>query len=145
MATNSPSANLVTHIKTWLEWLKGTRRVSPHTLAAYQSDLEQFCAFMHDYLAEGPLTAVMLARLDHQEFRAWLARRRQDGISDSSNARAMSSIRNFYRYLQRETGLENTAVFNLRMPRLKKPLPKALTAQDALNAVETLRTLHPDP
>jgi integrase/recombinase XerC len=87
----------------------------------------------------------MLARLEHRELRAWLAQRRQDGISDSSNARAMSSIRNFYRYLQRETGLENAAVFNLRMPRLKKPLPKALTAQDALDAVETLRTLHPEP
>lgn len=145
MATPFLSPDLTLHAKAWLEWLKGVRRMSPHTLTAYQSDLEQFCIFLHDYLAEGPITAVMLARLEHRELRAWLAQRRQDGISDSSNARALSSIRNFYRYLQQETGLENAAIFNLRMPRLKKPLPKALTTQDALHAVETLKTLHPEP
>lgn len=145
MATNFLSPDLAAQMKAWLEWLKGVRRVSPHTLAAYQSDLEQFCAFLHEYMGEGPLTAAMLTRLEHRELRAWLAQRRQDEISDSSNARAMSSIRNFYRYLQRETELENAAVFNLRMPRLKKPLPKALTPQDALDAVDTLKTLHPEP
>lgn len=145
MATTFLSPDLAARLNAWLEWLKGARRVSPHTLAAYRSDMEQFCAFLYEYLAEGPLTAEMLSRLEHRELRAWLAHRRQDELSDSSNARAMSSIRNFYRYLQRETGLENAAVFNLRMPRLKKPLPKALTAQDALNAVGTLKTLHPEP
>jgi integrase/recombinase XerC len=106
-------------------------------------DASHFLSFFQKH-GGGNVTLDQLASLEMREFRAWLAARRQEEIGDSSNARAMSSIRNFYRYLERQHGIENSAVFNLRMPRLKKPLPKALSETDSLNALDTLKTLHPE-
>lgn len=128
----------------WHSQLRDIRRLSAHTLDAYVQDMADFLRFLHDYRAE-PLTQRLLAGLQATELRAWLAQRKKQGISDSSNARAMSSIRNFFRYLEREAGIENAAVFSLRMPRLKAPLPKALSEDMAMNALETIKTLHPEP
>lgn len=132
-------------LEKWEQWLSGTRRVSPHTLTGYMQDVVHYFGFMHSYLGEGELTLLSLAAIEQRELRAWLAQRRQNGIGDSSNARAMSSIRNFYRYLERVQDIENAAVFNLRTPRLKKPLPKALSKADSLHSLDTLKTLHPEP
>lgn len=131
-------------LDAWQEWLSGTKRVSEHTLNGYLQDIAQFLGFLGGYLGD-TLTLASLGSIEQRELRAWLADRKQQGISDSSNARAMSSIRNCYRFLQTEHGIENAAVFNLRTPRLKKPLPKALTQDDSLRAVESLRDLHPEP
>lgn len=128
----------------WHDWLLGTRRVSPHTLTGYMQDSGNFLYFLQDYTGD-TVSISTLAAIELRELRAWLARRKQEGVSDTSNARAMSSIRNLYRFLQKEHGIENAAVFNLRSPRLKKPLPKALTQEDTLRAVDGLRELHPEP
>jgi integrase/recombinase XerC len=131
-------------LDAWHHHLAHVKQVSPHTLTGYQQDMSQFLGFLHDYTAR-PLSLGELQAVDQHSLRAWLASRKQQGISDSSNARAMSSLRNFYRYLHKEQGMENAAVFNLRTPRLKKPLPKALSEEDTLRAVDTLRELHPEP
>lgn len=128
----------------WHAWLTGTRRVSPHTITGYFQDISQFLGFMGRYLGE-TISLAQLAELDTRQLRAWLAARKQEQLSDSSNARAMSSLRNLYRFLQQNHGIENAAVFNLRTPRLQKPLPKALTQADSLKAVDSLRELHPEP
>lgn len=128
----------------WHRQLRDIRRLSNHTLEGYAQDLADFLCFIHDYRAE-PLTLALLEGLQAAELRAWLAHRKKQGIGDSSNARAMSSLRNFFRHLEREAGLENAAVFNLRLPRRKAPLPKALTEDSALQALDTIKTLHPEP
>lgn len=138
------SPDLNSCLTAWEQWLSGTKRVSPHTLSGYKQDITQFLQFLHNYTSD-ILTLQTLAAIEHRELRAWLAQRKQDGIGDSSNARAMSSLRSFYRYLQRERNIENAAVFNLRTPRLQKPLPKALTEADSLQALDTIKTLHPEP
>lgn len=129
----------------WGDALLHIRRVSPHTHLAYHQDLSEFLHFLHRYLGEGELTLAQLAVIDQRTLRSWLAGRQQAGFTSSSTARAIASIRNFYRYLSREKAIENTAVLNLRGPKLKKPLPKALNQQDSLSAINSIGELSDEP
>lgn len=137
-------ASLAKALEAWHGYLTDTKRCSDHTVNGYFQDIAQFLGFLHRYDETTPSFAT-LKTLDQHSLRAWLADRKKHGIGDSSNARAMSSMRGFFHFLQREHSIENAAVFNLRTPRLKKPLPKALNEADTLRALDTVKDLHPEP
>ncbi|WP_207480211.1 tyrosine recombinase XerC [Arenibaculum pallidiluteum] len=117
-------------IASWRRWMEVEKRASPHTLSAYTRDLATFLEFLTGYHGRLPaLNDLGEARL--ADFRAWLARRAADGLGASSRARAVSSVRGFFRWLDRSGALHNAAIGSLRTPKQAKPLPKPLTERDA--------------
>lgn len=128
------------YIKSWKDWLTFEKRFSAHTLAAYESDFEQFCQFMLNHLGE-ELTIGHLLDLTITDFRSWLAFRHQEEFDFASTARALSTLRNFFRYLDRKHHKQNSAIFNIRTPKQKHHLPKALAIEDALNATQSIARL----
>lgn len=122
----------------WRRYLETERRVSEHTLVAYQQDMESLLHFFAGHFGE-IVTLSTLADAKIADFRAWLAKRHQQGLSASSNARALSTIRNFYRYVMRHYGVEHQALFTLSSPKGQKPLPKALQQEEALVTVEQIK------
>lgn len=133
--------SLAPHIHSWLHHLSAEKRVSPHTRAAYQSDLQFFLTFLAEHTGEEP-TLAQLEKLKVRDFRSWLAARHRDHKMATSSARAVSTLRNFFRYLDREKLLHSNALFQLRLPKLEKPLPRALSVKDALQSPEDIATLH---
>ena len=85
-------------ITRWRRYLTSERRVSPHTLAAYSRDFGDFITFLASYRG-AQVSLRTFEKLEVRDFRAFLAARRADGASARSTARALSSIRNFYRFL----------------------------------------------
>lgn len=128
----------------WLEHLKKRRGYAAHTLTAYNGDLRHFFAFLQEYEGEAP-TLENLAALPLSTFRAWLSARMQEDKNAATNARAVSSLRTFYRYLLKEHAVDNTAALTLRAPKRQTPIPKAVTVQESLNAMEEIQILHPEP
>ena len=57
--------------------------------------------------------------------RSWLAYRVERGYAKSSNARALSAVRTFFKYLNNHAGIRNLAALQVPTPKLDKPLPKA--------------------
>jgi integrase/recombinase XerC len=123
-------------IGLWSAWLSGERRASAHTIAAYGRDLAAFLDFVTEHLGALPSLAT-LDGLRPADFRAFLARRVGDGLERSSLARSMSVLRNFVRFLERRELAATTALAALRSPKLPQPLPKPLSVDDAVAAVET--------
>jgi integrase/recombinase XerC len=121
-------------VAAWQDWLKHERRASPHTLAAYARDLTAFLAFLVDHLGRPP-GLDDLARLRPADFRAWLARRVRQGLMRTSNARAVSVVRGFFRHLERTGRARNAAVVAVRTPRLPRSLPKPLSPEEAADAI----------
>jgi integrase/recombinase XerC len=117
-------------IGLWLAWLGAERRASPHTLAAYGSDLAGFLDFLMAYHGEMPSLATV-DRLTAIDFRAYAARRAMDEIGSSSRARNLSVLRGFIRFLERRgyTTLSPHSV--LRGPRVPRSVPKPLSVADA--------------
>lgn len=122
--------NLQAAVSDWLAWLEQEKRVSEHTLEAYRRDLGSFLAFLSAHQG-GQIDLAGLEALVLRDFRAWLAERAGRGLSNSSSARALSVVRNFYRWGERQGSFHNSQIAGLRTPKAKKPLPRALSAPDA--------------
>jgi len=119
----------------WLQALAHERRASRHTLDGYARDVATFLAFLTEHLGERPDRAALLA-LEPADIRAFLARRRGDGLESRSLLRALAAIRNFMRYLEKR-GLARTDVFSaVRAPKRPHSLPKALTVAAARDLID---------
>lgn len=117
-------------IDEWRRWLTHERRASGHTIDAYARDLGAFLSFLCGHLGGAPGIAD-LKDLTAADFRAWMARRAADGLSRNSTARAMSVLRNFFRWLERNGYAANHAIRAMRSPKRPHAVPKPLTVGDA--------------
>ncbi|HLI22070.1 MAG TPA: site-specific integrase, partial [Stellaceae bacterium] len=132
--------DLLGAIAEWQSWLKTERRASPHTVAAYGSDLAQFLDFLSEHRG-GVAGLAELGALAPADFRAFLASRAFASIKHSSSARALSVLRGFFRFLDRRGFAKNAALAAIRTPKLPKSLPKALTVEEAEATLDLVPTL----
>ena len=117
-------ADVASAVEAWLAWLGGERRLAPNTLEAYGCDLTAFLCFLSGHLG-GPPNLRSLAELAPADIRAYLARRGRDGYERASNARALATIRGFFRFLDSRGLAHVPAVHAVRTPRLLRSLPVA--------------------
>jgi integrase/recombinase XerC len=136
--------NAVEAFEAWRAWLATERRCSPHTISAYTQDLTAFFAFLGTHL-EAPAALEDLAALRAADFRGWLAQRRTAGMTATSNARALSVLRGFFRFLARRDLVHNAQIATIRSPKLPRSLPKPLTIDDAARVVEDIDILSEEP
>jgi integrase/recombinase XerC len=132
------------HIAGWLRDLGAVRRLAARTLEAYQRDLGQFVTFLASHTG-GAVSLATLRDMRAADLRAFMAVRRQDGVEARSLARALSAIKSFFRYLEREGVLSTEALNTLRTPRTRKSLPKALTVREAKAAIATTDEMEDRP
>lgn len=126
-------------IAAWLQQLRG-RRMADKTLEAYQRDLGQFVAFLSRHMG-GVVTVATLRGLRAADIRAFLAARRGEEVGARSLARALSSLKSFFRHLEREGVVETAAFDTIRTPKQSRPLPRALTVLEAKATVKTVEEL----
>jgi integrase/recombinase XerC len=122
-------------IEGWTAWLTHERRASAHSVAAYRRDLAGFLSFLTEHQGHPP-GIEDLSRLERGDFRGWLARGSDRGLKAASNARALSALKSFFRFLARRGLVENAALGSLRPPRLPRSVPKALSAAEAQDVVD---------
>lgn len=116
-------------IAEFSDYLVGTRNYSVHTASAYSADLADFAKFLNNFNG-GNMGINDLARVDTIAFRSWLANRQKRELSFKSTARALSSVRGFYKYLARYHGIKNDAIGLISSPRVPKKLSKAISPSD---------------
>ncbi len=108
------------HIELFLEMMSAERAASPHTIAAYRRDLEGAETLLRRTLSgagAGHLEALLSA---------WA----KQGLAPSTSARKLSSLKQFYRFLQTENIRPDSPAHNLRAPKQGRPLPKILSEDD---------------
>jgi integrase/recombinase XerD len=110
--------------------------LSRNTLDSYRRDLRQFAAWLQARGHRGLLDA------QHADLLAYLGHRYQQRAKASSTARALSSLKRFYRHALRQGKLAADPTLNVEPPRLGRRLPKSLTEADveALLAVPDVDT-----
>ena len=115
---------------TWLSHLAGERRLSAHTTEAYARDLRQFLGFLAGHFG-GNVDIAAFSDLTPGDIRAFMARRRSEGVESRSLLRILAGVRSFARHLER-SGLGKASAFSaIRTPKLARTLPKPLTASAA--------------
>ena len=131
---------VVKALTDWQDWLTHEKHYSAHTLDAYSRDVISFFKFLGRHLGHAP-GLEDLDRLSTRDFRGYLARRNSDGLERTSTARAMSTLKTFFKYLVREGRIKNTIIQTVRIPKVPKSIPKALSIEDALTALDVVEEL----
>ncbi|MBC6405543.1 MAG: tyrosine recombinase XerC [Rhodospirillales bacterium] len=122
-------------IVLWQDWLTIEKRAADRTLDAYRRDLAAFLSFLALHRG-GRVSLAQLEELKLRDFRAWLAERSSRGLSHASSARALSVVRGFFHWGERQGRFANSRIGGLRAPKLPAALPKALSVPDARELVE---------
>ena len=132
-------------VKDWLTWLHKERRAADHTVDGYLRDVSVFLDFVADHRGE-EVTLEILTALKPFDFRAWLARRKNDGLGNASLGRALSSVKSLYRFLERtRESFHNPAVNAIRTPKRPAPIPKPLTADEAQWTIDLAGAMQDEP
>ena len=127
----------------WVSWLEDEKRASRHTLDAYQRDIRSFFVFMAEHVG-GNVLISDLSDLSAQDIRAWLAHEKEQGKSASSIARALSVVRSFFKWAQREQYFENNAIVAVRNPKQPTVVPKALSIAEITDLFKAFDSLGRD-
>jgi integrase/recombinase XerC len=117
--------------RRWLSFVAHERRLSPKTLEAYARDVAGLLAFLTEHLGGKPKLSD-LSKLAPADIRAYLARRRRDGIEARTLMRALAAARSFARFLEREGRGKVAALSAVRGPKVARALPKPLSAKSAI-------------
>lgn len=135
---------LKTHIAGWQRDLGAVHRLAPKTLEAYNRDLTQFLSFLSAHQG-GIVSITTLKDLRPGDVRAFMASRRTDAITSRSLARALSTLKSFFAYLERQNIVKNDALNTITTPKLAKTLPKALTIIEAKSTIKTTAEIEDTP
>jgi len=118
-------------ILTFARYLASEKRASPHTLRAYQHDLEEVLAFATATLGHAPA----LTELDTTLCRSYLAS--LHGKNDPATVgRKLSALRSFFRLFVKRRVLPGSPVAALRGPKRARKLPSFLGKEDAGRLME---------
>jgi len=109
--------------------------LSRNTVAAYRSDLSLFARWLH---GDGET----LEAVSRERIYAYLSLRLREGYRARSNARLLSCLRHFYRWMLRRGRIASDPSALIEMPKLPRSLPKALSESEveALLAAPQLST-----
>ena len=125
------------HILSWAAVLEKERGYSRNTILSYLCDFDQFAKFMKDYKGE-PLSVSLLMSLKALDFRAFFAKKLDDGGGKRSNARYLAALRSFYGFLKDSGVGECPGIDKISLPKFNKHLPRTFSEDEIKNVLTRL-------
>jgi len=110
----------LSRIEAFLEMMSAERGASPNTLDAYGRDLLEASG----YLGNG----LCLAEAD--DLSGWLQSLAKDGLAASTQARKLSSLKRFFRFLFEEGDRKDDPTSKLDAPKVQRDVPDVLTREE---------------
>lgn len=115
---------------SFIRSLKAERDLSPHTLAAYRSDLHQFA----EWAGRGRITDV--GKIDRLLLRRFVSFLAQGRYARRSIARKLSAVRSMLSWAVLHDLIESNAAEGLAAPKLDQPLPRVLREPQVARLLE---------
>jgi integrase/recombinase XerC len=129
-------------LRSFLEFLRLNRNASPHTVAAYDSDLSQFLAFTAAQQRKKS-TELRPVDIDLPAVRAFMADLYRQGQARASVSRKLSALRTFTRYMRREGWIEGDPVALAAAPKREQKVPAHLSMDEMSTLLATPDASHP--
>ena len=116
-------------VARYLDHVRYEKRLAERTHALYTLDLQK----LSDY---AKAAGVELEAVQSSHIRRWVSQMHSGGRSGRGIALILSGWRGFYTWLGREGVVQSNPVQDVRAPKAPKPLPKALSVDDAMQLAE---------
>lgn len=105
----------------YLDYLKVERGLSPNSVAAYGTDLVLFIGFLNEETID---------EIDASAVAAFLVAQSKDGRGARTQARYLSALRGFFRFLVEEKVIESDPTQLLERPKIRSSLPDVLNEEE---------------
>lgn len=107
--------------RQYIDYLKIDKRASKNTILSYQSDL----LMLEEYLnGKDPIS------LSRDDIVSFLKVRSDNGISTRTNAHTITILRDFYKFLIKQSYIKSNPMDMIDSPKMYKKLPKALSVEE---------------
>ncbi|MCW3107473.1 MAG: tyrosine-type recombinase/integrase [Segetibacter sp.] len=124
------SQSFYPQIQSFIEYLQFEKRYSQHTIISYQTDLDQFFAFLVSQYDSPSLSAITPGFV-----RSWLAEMRNEDMTPKSLNRKISSLKSFFKYQMKVGEMKQSPMTTIVSPKVGKRLPSFVSQSD----METLQ------
>lgn len=105
--------------QSFFRYLEFEKRFSNHTLTAYKTDLEQYAKYILDTFEIDDTENV-----PHTIIRSWIVSLIDSGVKSKSVNRKISSLKTYYKFLQREGLIPQSPMQKIVSPKIPKRLPQ---------------------
>jgi integrase/recombinase XerC len=131
---NTLASTLDSLVADYLRVLTNERGASTHTLRAYERELHGFITYITEHYGNenGP------KGIEHTHIRAYLGTLYDRGLSKASAARALASIRSWFKWLARSGYLEQNAASLVATPKLPRHLPRVPSIEQMNRVVDSV-------
>jgi integrase/recombinase XerC len=116
-------------IRLFIEYLTHQKRLSSHTIIAYQNDLNQFQNHVNDLKVEA---------VNPNDIRDFLVELIQNGQKARTVSRKLSALRSFYKYLIKTEKAKRNPVDGIQSPKVSKSLPKFVPQNEIQQLMDVL-------
>lgn len=120
-------------IKSFSDYLRLEQSLSDNTLNAYCHDIELFRQHLED---NG--NSLSITDITHNNIEDFLAKLYDLGISSSSQARILSGLKSFYRYLLQEKICEEDPTLLVGFPSIGRHIPEVLSYEEIVKMLEVV-------
>jgi integrase/recombinase XerC len=117
----------------FLNYLESERNASPHTVSGYLLDIAQFARFS---AGDKGMAAFRWDEVDNFAARKFLVGFQKSGSQATTTGRKLSSLRTFYRFLEREGYVDSNPFSGLRAPKKSRNLPEILSVAEVGRLLE---------
>lgn len=114
-----------TAIKEFKNYLKLERSLSGNSVMAYESDIQKFVSYLE--IKKSSLLPIQAGINDFKDFIEWI---NSLGLSARSQARIISGLKAFYKFLLMEDLIDTDPTKLLESPKLGRKLPEVLSIEE---------------
>jgi integrase/recombinase XerC len=121
-------------VSEYIRVLANERGASDHTLRAYDRELHSFASWINQNHGADQAPD----RIEHTHIRSYLGTLYERGLSKASAARALASIRSWFKWLARTGRVQQNVASLVSTPKLPKHLPRVPSIEQMNRVVDTV-------
>lgn len=121
------------HIRAFMHYLKLERSMSEHSVEAYIRDVQKL-ACVDEIIEQG--ISPELVRQEHIEI--FIVRIHELGLGEKTQARIISGLKSFFKYLMLEQLIEQSPMELIEGPKLSRKIPSVLSINEIQQIIEAI-------
>jgi len=113
-------------ITRFIQHIKFEKRYSPHTVSAYQSDLDQFISYLNNPEHADPAPEPEIthpSQVTHHLIRNWMVEMMNHDLTARSINRKIATLRKYFKFLLQEGVITHNPASKINTPKIPKNLP----------------------